>query len=132
MSLIHRYVISTGPKIYALFATLHKYDPSHDNWIWLYPVKYVKFSCYVLVKDKLAVCGISNTGKLCDDCVGGSNSWVEREGGECNIKTLTSFAKFLLLTKTLNHSLMHRAQTGATNILNLELTLFSLKCKISS
>jgi hypothetical protein len=70
-----------------------------------------------LGKDKLAMCGISNTDKLCDDCVGGSNSGVTKEGGECDLVTVTSFAKFMWLTKTLNHSLMHTALAGATNIL---------------
>jgi hypothetical protein len=30
-----RYVTSAGPKIDALFTTMHKCDPYHENWIWL-------------------------------------------------------------------------------------------------
>jgi len=65
------------------------------------------------------MCGISNNGKLCDDCVDGNNSVVKKEGGKCDLITVISFAKFLLLTKPLNHSLMHTALAGATNILNV-------------
>jgi hypothetical protein len=60
-------------------------------------------------------CGIPNT----DNCVGGSNSGDEKEGGECDPKIVTSFAKFMLLTKILNHSLTRMALAGATNILNV-------------
>jgi len=112
-------VISAGPKIYALFTTMHKCDPYHEKWIWLDNEKGVKFSSYVSGKDKLTMCGISNTDKLCDDCVGGSNSGVKNEGGESHLKTVTSFAKFMLLTKPLNHSLVHTALAGATNTVNV-------------
>jgi hypothetical protein len=49
---------------------------------------------YVSGKDKLTMCGISNTYKLCDDYVSGSNSGVKNEGGESHLKTVTSFAKY--------------------------------------
>jgi hypothetical protein len=45
--------------------------------------------------------------------------WVKKEGGKCDLITVRSFAKFMLLTKPLNHSLMHIALAGATNILNV-------------
>jgi hypothetical protein len=43
----------------------------------------------------------------------------KKEGGKCDLKTVTSFAKCMLLAKPLNHSLMHTALAGATNILNV-------------
>ena len=44
---------------------MHKCDPYHENGIWLDNEKDVKFSSYVSGKDKLTMCGISNTDKLC-------------------------------------------------------------------
>jgi len=52
-------------------------------------------------------------------CVGGSNSRVKNEGDESHLKTVTSFAKFMLLTKLLNHSVTHTALAGATNTVNV-------------
>ena len=65
-----------------------------------------------ICKDALATRGISNTHKLCDDHVGGSYSGVEENGGECDLEADTSFAKFMLLTKPLKHSLMYTALAG--------------------
>jgi hypothetical protein len=71
---------------------------------------------------------------LCDDCEGGGSSEEEEAGGKCKPEQCLALLKFTLLMNLLNNFFyMHNTcKHNVQNILNLELVLFHLKCKIST
>jgi len=71
---------------------------------------------------------------LCDDCEGDGSSEEEKAGDKCKPEQCLALLKCTMLRKLLNNFFyVHSTDKhNVQNILNLELVLFHLKCKIST
>jgi hypothetical protein len=85
------------------------------------------------VNNVLAICGISSKDELCDDHMGCVRT--QEEQGVMALKHSKVLPKIVLLTKPLIHSFtFFYHSTGGhdeENIVNMELMLLWLKCKVS-
>lgn len=99
----------------------------------LHTDNYVDFNSDMSVDNVLAICGISNKDELCDDQMGCGRT--QEEQGVMSLKHGRFLLGFVLLTKPLIHSFtFFYHSTGGhdkENILNMELMLLWLKCKVS-
>jgi hypothetical protein len=107
-------------------------DDFHDDWIQLGAKKDVNFNAYAPSNNKLAMCRVSSTDDLCDDCEEGRSG--EEEEDKCEPKLVPCFTKVHAAFQTVKSFLyMHNTgQCHEENILNIERALSGLKCKFST
>jgi hypothetical protein len=113
-------------------SSIEEEDAFHEDWIRLGAKKDVDFSAYVSVDNELATCGVSSINELCDDHKGGGSGGDE--GDEREPEPVLSFAEVHAACETVK-SFFYAHSIGEHDeqvILNLELALFCLKCKVSN